>query len=164
MGSLFATRFFCKHVKLFNMQSILLALCLLLCGCGGLSQPPAESAAEAVAEQFAGTLLSGDFKTAEAFTTSNCRERARLAELYAQAEAKFSKPDCFEVDLGELPAATGGSTKTWTFPSDIRLKDMKAWLVCTMANDKGQCFDLWVLIVEEKSDLKVGYFDITAAD
>ena len=50
-------------------------------------------------------------------------------------------------------------------PEPKQISDsLKAWLVCTMANDKGQCFDLWVLIVEEKSDLKVGYFDITAAD
>ncbi len=146
------------------MKQILLALCIVFCGCVGPSPPPAESAAEAVAEQFAASLLSGDFRAAKAFTTSNCRERSNLAELYARAEAKFSKPNDFQVDLGELPVTTGGSTENWTFPPDIRLKDMKAWLVCTMTNGEGPCFDLWVLIVEEESDLKVGYFNITAAD
>ena len=41
---------------------------------------------------------------------------------------------------------------------------MKAWLVCEMTNEKGSCFDMWVLVVEEGSELKIGYYEMSYPD
>jgi hypothetical protein len=137
-----------------------------------VANPAYKTASRQFAERFGNALVAKDFAAAKDMLCAALRKKhtpEKLATLVAKESRHSGPPDVFTYDDNDTTAAElrdggGGFPR---LPRHVTDANFRRW--CCLQFLPGEdsdlaCFDWWMAVMEEKGELKVGFFHILDAD
>jgi hypothetical protein len=129
----------------------------------------------AVAALLGRAVVDRDFDAAYSLTTDGFQSSTPFSafrQTFADAEASTAAPDVFECRVSgltqkELWAQLAKEGK-W-LSAEIDPSNFRQWIVIKFApgpdqgTDLNACYDCWIMVVREKNQDRIGYFEIKPA-
>jgi hypothetical protein len=128
-----------------------------------------------VAAEFGRAVVNRDFDAAYGLFTDGSRNSTPFSafrQALADAEAITRAPDVFECRVSglsqkELWALLAKEGK-W-LPAEVDPASFRQWIVVKFApgpdqeTDLSACYDCWIMVVREKNQDRIGYFEVKTA-
>jgi hypothetical protein len=135
-------------------------------------KPPEEPVAEKqFAAQFALAIVNKDFQQAHELLAAHLKQTVTtkgLKKLVQDNTRHSGWPHRFEIGWNSETASSlrNGPVPT-ALPAEVTDANMLKWMSIQFLPEEGKdvaCFDFWMAVIDEKSALRVGYYEIADAD
>lgn len=125
------------------------------------------------AERFAAAVVAKDFAAAQSMLCTPLRKEfsaKKLATLIGKASKHSGPPDAFEYSDNDTTAKDlrDGGHEFSPLPAHVADANFRRWCCLQFLpgeeSETDACFDWWMALVEEKGELRIGFFQILDAD